>query len=508
MQSPVLPVPPSIGEDIVYAESKFAKASSQLPNSPETSMKQRKGSSENSRNCSPQKAEKKPLKSWMAEDQELDVTHIQVKENTSLAEVFLYDTSLDSAIYRVEDYYNRSIWAHISASSWFANLTVLVVAGNAVYLGVESDFNDANNLYDADRMFQIASQFFAFYFTAEILIRFLAFEKKQDCLRDGWFKFDLFLVTTMIMDIWMLMPLLKFLSGGDEKVSVPTQPLRMLRLFKLSRMARLMKAFPELVTMIKALVHSLRAIASSMILIGLMVYTWSILLMSLLKPETELNEFLEKSYDFRFDRMSDCMWVLLAAGTLMLDNTAPLVKALLFSDRAIQVISGACFVIYLFLSALLILQMLIGVLCDVVSQQGHDARAAEAVALVKQELLGDLRMFEDGEGKISKQSLRQVLESPASKATLKKLKINRLFLTNVANLMFHDTTAAIPVKTIMELMIMCRGDNGANVSIISSALCFLTKEIKSLKHSMGILEDEEGDDASFMQAPSFNFSDS
>merc|ERR1719426_85113 len=98
----------------------------------------------------------------------------------------------------------------------------------------------------------------------------------------------------MIMDTWMLMPVLKVISGGGDgnTVTIPTQPLRILRLFKLTRMARLMKAFPELVTMIKGLLRSLRAISSSMILVGLMVYVWAIMMHMLMKEEEDYNEAL------------------------------------------------------------------------------------------------------------------------------------------------------------------------------------------------------------------------
>merc|ERR1719159_2387046 len=101
----------------------------------------------------------------------------------------------------------------------------------------------------------------------------------------------------MILETWVLMPILFFLGGS---VTIPTQPFRMLRLFKLTRMARLMKALPELITMIKGLVRSLRAVSSSMILVGLMVYTWAILLHMLLKDEDELNDkiFEQSQLDF------------------------------------------------------------------------------------------------------------------------------------------------------------------------------------------------------------------
>merc|ERR1740133_56193 len=105
----------------------------------------------------------------------------------------------------------------------------------------------------------------------------------------------------MILDTWILMPTL-FVIGGEMKI--PTQPLRMLRLFKLTRMARLMKAFPELVTMIKGLVRSLRAISSSMILVGLMVYVWAIMMHMLMKEELEFNLWLWETYSLSFETMT------------------------------------------------------------------------------------------------------------------------------------------------------------------------------------------------------------
>merc|ERR1740130_1225877 len=124
----------------------------------------------------------------------------------------------------------------------------------------------------------------------------------------------------MILDTWIIMSIMKV--QGDP-IAIPVQPLRMLRLFKLTRMARLMKAFPELVTMIKGLIRSLRAISSSGILVGLMTYTWAILLHMLLKDEHEFNDRLYTQSNMNFATITNCMWILLMDGTLMLDNAAP-----------------------------------------------------------------------------------------------------------------------------------------------------------------------------------------
>ena len=41
---------------------------------------------------------------------------------------------------------------------------------------------------------------FALFFTVEIIIRFLAFEHKEDCLRDFWFKCDLALAILIYVE--------------------------------------------------------------------------------------------------------------------------------------------------------------------------------------------------------------------------------------------------------------------------------------------------------------------
>jgi hypothetical protein len=200
-------------------------------------------------------------------EEEVDTTKLELKENGSIGSVFSTDNDPTSIQHSVEDYYyDTGICQQIARSSHFANLTVFVVCLNAIYLGIDSDYNDAANIYNANLVFLIISQFFCIYFTLEVVIRLLAFRNKCDSMKDGWFKFDVFLVVTMIADIWVLMPILKVMSGGSAPI--PTQPLRMLRLFKLSRMARLMKSFPELVVMIKGLVRSLRAIARQVCLLG------------------------------------------------------------------------------------------------------------------------------------------------------------------------------------------------------------------------------------------------
>jgi hypothetical protein len=215
-----------------------------------------------------------------------------------------------------------------------------------------------------------------------------------------------------------------------------------------------------------------------------MMYTWAILVHMMLKEDDEFNKNLKEEYDYEFTKILDCMWTLLMAGTLMLDNAAPLMTTLLTHKEIPKVLAGLAFISYSFLSALLILQMLIGVLCDVVSQVGQERRDSDTIGLVRQEILTDLLKFDQGDGKISKVEMMSMVEGPKSKSLMKKLNINRMFMTQMASLMYPDDDAEVPIKTVLELMIMCKGDNGATVQVIASALCFLSNELAELHHNM------------------------
>merc|ERR1719326_1646347 len=130
-----------------------------------------------------------------------------------------------------------------------------------------------------------------------------------------------------------------------------------------------MRAFPELITMLKGMIRALRAISSSLILVGIMTYCFAILLHMLLKDEYGLNERLRTEilwWGLDFTGIADCMWILFFNGTLMLDNANPLMSVMMYSGKVNVVIAGIIFVTFVILTALVVVQMLIGVLVDVV----------------------------------------------------------------------------------------------------------------------------------------------
>jgi len=241
-----------------------------------------------------------------------------------------------------------------------------------------------------------------------------------------------------------------------------------------------------------------------MILVGLMVYVWAIMMHMLMKEEKEFNEALWNEGMLGFATMTQCIWSLLMAGTLMLDGSTGVIALLLFSDKFNYILGGFLFVLYALLSAMCILQMLIGVLCDVVSTVKAEEQNATAVGLLKQELLGSLMACDNGDGKITHEELHAVIHSAHSKGLLKKLNVNHSFLVELIKELYDKPGRQVPIKEILDLMVNCRGDNVITIETMAGALVRIIKEItdvkEALERDLGSLERQLQSDMGSMRA--------
>lgn len=212
-----------------------------------------------------------------------------------------------------------------------------------------------------------------------------------------------------------------------------------------------------------------RAVVSSMMMSFLLIYTFAILLNTILRKEDELNEILEER---SFVSLGRCMWTLFVDGTLM-DEPGEVMTAL--KDYPSLNSALACFVFtsFILISAILMMNLLIGVLCEVVSEVAKSERDESAVKLVKQTILVTLKQFDDGDGMISRKELEEVMEDPVSKAVLRSLNVDLVFLTELVSMLYKEVDDAVSIKGILELMLMCRGDLPSTVQHVASGQAFL-----------------------------------
>merc|ERR1719433_2295733 len=160
-----------------------------------------------------------------------------------------------------------------------------------------------------------------------------------------------------------------------------------------------------------------------------------------------------------FATLPRCMWTLLMDGTLM-DNTGYVMKKLRDEGSLSTWISLIIFMVFILLSAMTVMNMLIGVLCEVVSTVANAEKDEAAIKLMKESILVELKRFdEDGNGLISPDELQHVMQDPQALYVLKSLEIDIHALQEMMNMIYQQGESnEVTIGFIMDLMLMCRGD--------------------------------------------------
>ncbi|CAE8634165.1 unnamed protein product [Polarella glacialis] len=360
----------------------------------------------------------------------------------------------------------------IARSDWFSYITLLVISMNAVYIGVSEDWNKSDTLLESHLVFQLFDHFFCGCFTLELIVRFCAFRHKSDALRDNWFKFDALLVLLSIFDTWLMTAILAITN--TQTVALPTvgSALKLLRLLRLSRLVRLVRCLPELLTLINGMREGARAVGSSLLLVAILIYMFGIVMHMFLSSNEALADM--------FGTLSLCMWTLLLDGALT-SETKPTLEALLSEEEHAMVF---IFLFFVFLSCLTVMNMLIGVLCEVVSAVKQLEEQTAAHELVKGTVLVLLKQLDvDESGDISKEEMANVMEHEQARACLQDLNVDVEHLMDLLDMHYEDESV-LSMLFLLELILACRGDQPSATKHVIAESMFLRWDLKETMHEL------------------------
>jgi len=380
--------------------------------------------------------------------------------------------------YDVADFYRTTgIWQKIARHSLFDSITLGVIALNALWIGIDTDFNDADTILQAKPVFQVADNLFCSYFFFEWLVRFNAFRRKRDGFRDTWFAFDSFLVFLMVLETWV-MTAFTMVSGtsgvmdGMGNASI-LRLFRLLRLSRMTRMVRLLRRMPELVILVKSMVAAIRSLVFTFCLLVVMLYIFGITFRQL----TGANQVLSQTY---FSSLPHTMYTLLMHGTF-LDSLSTVVQAIAEQSSLCALI----FWIFVVLSSLTVMNMLIGILCEVVSAVSATEREAMLVSFVKDKMQQFLKeLDENSDGKVSASELLRVLEKPEACRLLQDVGVDVVGLIDQVDIIFgvdatnediHSVEMDFP--HLMELILSQRNSCTATVKDIIDLRKFVRSQV-------------------------------
>jgi len=382
--------------------------------------------------------------------------------------------------YRVTDLYkDTGLAQRIAKAPCFDAVCLQVIAVNAIWIAVDTNFNKAALLLDAHPVFIVGENFFCTFFFLEWLLRFLAFRHKRHCLKDRWFIFDSVLMSMMVLETWVLTLVFELVrrSSGDVPSShsgasshlATFRALRLLRLSRLARMLRLLRAIPELMVMVKAMGIALRSVFFMFLMLLFLIYVFAIAFTQMLEG-TSVGE----------EEFSD---VLASMNTLLVYGVFPEQKDLVDGVGAEHVIYRLIMTVYVILATLTMLNMLVGIMVEVITVVSSVEKEQLLIRFVKAELGRTLSLHgldTDGGALISRGEFGDFLAKPYALRALKEIGVDAVGLVDFADFIFADAED-ITFAHFMDAILQLRGSNVATVKDIVDLRKFVTSALQRLE---------------------------
>ncbi|CAD7941081.1 unnamed protein product [Amoebophrya sp. A120] len=411
----------------------------------------------------------------------------QLKNDAGFADL-MGDTDNSGDYFKSE---TESYSAMIARNQTFEFFTLAVIVFNGLWMGYDTDNNvqesgkATESLGASEIDFVVMENLFCLYFTCEVLIRFVAFEKKRNCLNDFWFKFDSFLVGCMILETW-IMPLIQGPEGGGSGSGTGNLAiLRLLRLIRLTRLVRLMRSVPELLTLLKGISTATKAVGSTLLLLFIALYVFAIIFRQNIGSNNP--DFFDD-----FGSISKAAYTLFSAGTVI-DDVSDLLYRMKDGGSGGDLLA---FFLYILISSFTILNMLIGVLVEVVSSVSVGEKEKAVISNVADQLSQVFREIDvDGSGFISRWEFDEMLSDSVVRENLIEIGVQPKHLALLADALFEtednetadsggDTDEVTKGKEIsfiefLRFVIQTRPQNPASVLDISQLRRHFTRSMET-----------------------------
>lgn len=369
--------------------------------------------------------------------------------------------------YNVQDaYYKNGVFQAIARHQHFEYISLCMIALNACWIWVDTDLNSAAVVVQADAPFQVVEHIFCIFFTLEWFVRFMSFQQKREGFRDGWFLFDSTLVTMMILETWVMSIIILCAGGATGGDLGNASVLRVARLLRLSRMARMVRLFrrcPELLILVKGIAAATRSVFFTLCLLIILLFIFGVAF-------RQLTDGLEMGKMY-FGSVARSMYTLLISGAFM-DNLGVVVKQV----GAESVLCAVLFWIFVLSSSLTVMNMLIGVLCEVVSAVATSERETMMVNFVKDRMNTLFHKLDTScDGQLSREEFCTILEKPEAARLLEEVGVDVLGLVDQVDTIFTEELlpgVTEPVERqlsfveLMEVILDQRGGNKATVKHI------------------------------------------
>lgn len=282
----------------------------------------------------------------------------------------------------------------------------------------------------------------------------------------------------MVAETWALSLVFYFLSSqggaGLGKASI-LRILRLAKMIRISRMVRLLRAFPEIVILLKGIAAATRSVSVFLLLWLIIIYVFAVVFRQITEGDAIGAQY--------FGSVPAAMNTLLLDG--ILPDTSVFVNDLGRANPFLWILI-LCFIL---LAGVTLTYMLIGVLVDVVAV----IASAEKEGMTVIALSSQLRAAWEDLGKeardpITKSDFKTVLVEPEICRISQSVGVDVIMLMDMTEVVFEDYEKEekdMTFENFVELMLKMRGGNSATVRDIREHLKVTRATVRDYCNELG-----------------------
>jgi voltage-gated sodium channel len=381
----------------------------------------------------------------------------------------------------------REICIRIISHIRFNGSIGFVIVLNAIFIGLDTDLNKDDGQDSAAWL--SAEIIFTVIFTVELAIRFLA--ERLFFFRDAWNDFDLVLVLTALIDLFMSTSA----GGSNGALSGSTTILRVFRVVRLARIIRLLRFFKELWLLVSGILAAAKFLCWVWLLLLIVIYVFAVFTTRMFGQQHRDSAEIQ----LYFGGVGKSMFTLFQIMTT--EGWADIAEELM----AVEPYSIAIILLYMSITTFAMVNVVVAVIVDSTLTQAQELRSDVYKLAQEEEQKAIVKVAEifrtaddDGDGQLTKNEFERALKLPKVFMQLQEINVDLRDADELFDILDTDESGQLNPKEFAAGILRARGE--ARAKDLLELHCDLWKvhrrsrnDIKNLSTRLHELEGQQRD---------------
>lgn len=339
----------------------------------------------------------------------------------------------------------RDLCLSIIGNTRFNGAIGFIIILNAVFIGLDTDLNTG-----VDQGAWLSCEiFFTLIFTMELAIR--SFAERLYFFRDAWNDFDLVLVSTALIDLFM-----STMAGQSAgALSGSATILRVFRVVRLARIIRLLRFFKELWLLVSGILAAAKFLCWVWLLLLIVIYVFAVFTTRMFGQQHRDSAEIQ----LYFGGVGKSMFTLFQIMTT--EGWADIAEELM----AVEPYSIAIILLYMSITTFAMVNVVVAVIVDSTLTQAQELRS-DVYKLAQEEeqkaILGVANIFRmadgDGDGQLTKQEFEAALQLPKVHLQLQEINVDLRDADELFDILDTDESGQLNPKEFAAGILRARGE--------------------------------------------------